>query len=107
MRPSTEHISDEELALEAQDGSRRCFEELVARYSPKIFHFLQPKISSLQDIEDIIQETFFKLYRNMAQYDSNWKFSTWIYTAANRMAVSHYRTKQKRVMVSQPNADRG
>ena len=96
MSSTTQSLSDEELALEAQAGSRLCFEELAARYGPKIFHYLRPKISSDQDIEDIIQETFFKLYRNISRYDPRWKFSTWIYTVVNRMAISHYRSKRKR-----------
>jgi len=88
--------TDEELALEAQAGSRRCFEELIARYSSKLYHFLRPKISNVSDIEDIIQETFFKLYKNIFRYDSRWKFSTWIYTAINRQAISHYRSKKNK-----------
>lgn len=98
----TEPLTDEELAQKAQAGSRRCFEELVDRYSPKLFNFLRPKIASNQDIEDIIQETFFKLYRNIFRYDSKWKFSTWIYTAAHRMAISFYRSKDKRISKELP-----
>ena len=96
MHASLRVKSDEELALEAQSGSRRCFEELTERYSAKLFHFLKQKIASDQDIEDILQETFFKLYRNILRYDPKWKFSTWIYTAANRLAISHFRSKQTR-----------
>lgn len=102
MQSTVQSLSDEELALEAQAGSRPCFEELAARYVPKIFCFLRPKIGSDQDIEDIIQETLFKLYRNITRYDHKWKFSTWIYTAANRMAISHYRSTQKRDFTQLP-----
>ncbi len=96
MNDTTKLTTDEELALEAQTGSRRCFEELIARYSSKLFHFLRPKISNVSDIEDIIQETFYKLYKNIFRYDPKWKFSTWIYTAVNRQAISHYRSKQNK-----------
>lgn len=96
MQGTAQSYSDEELALEAQAGSRRCFEELATRYGPKIYCFLRPKIFSDQDIEDIIQQTFFNLFRNISRYDPKWKFSTWIYTAANRLAISHYRSRQKR-----------
>ncbi len=96
MNDSTKHITDEELALEAQAGSRRSFEELIARYSSKLFHFLRPKVSNVSDIEDIIQETFYKLYKNIFRYNPRWKFSTWLYTAVNRQAISHFRLKQKR-----------
>lgn len=96
MNDRTKPITDEELALETQAGSRRCFEELIERYSPKLFHFLRPKISNVSDIEDIIQETFYKLYKNIFRYDPQWKFSTWLYTAVNRQAISHYRSKQNK-----------
>lgn len=96
MNPVDGEKSDEELALEAQAGSRRCFEALSERYSAKLFHFLRPKIASDQDIEDIIQETFFKLYKNIFRYDPRWKFSTWIYTAASRLAISHFRSAKNK-----------
>ncbi len=94
--------TDEELALEAQVGSRRCFEVLIARYSSKLFHFLHPKISNVSDIEDIIQETFFKLYKNILRYDPQWKFSTWIYTAVNRQPISHYRSQKNKKIHEMP-----
>jgi len=90
-------ITDEELALDAQAGSRQCFEELVERYGPKLYHFLRTKIPSEQDRQDIIQETFMKLFRNIERYDPRWKFSTWIFTATNRMAISHYRSHSKKI----------
>ena len=96
MNDITKHATDEELALGAQTGSRRCFEELTERYSSKLFHFLRPKISNVSDIEDIIQETFYKLYKNIFRYDSKWKFSTWIYTAVYRQAISLYRSRQNK-----------
>jgi RNA polymerase sigma-70 factor (ECF subfamily) len=89
-------VSDEELVQETKTGSRHSFEELVERYTPRLFHFLQPKIASDQDIEDIIQETFFKIYKNISRYNPKWKVSTWIYTTAYRLAVSHFRSHKKR-----------
>jgi RNA polymerase sigma factor (sigma-70 family) len=66
--------SDEELALEARAGSRRSFEELAVRYGRKLSAFLGPKIASRQDVEDV---------------------SSWAYTAANRLAITHYRKLAK------------
>jgi RNA polymerase sigma-70 factor (ECF subfamily) len=108
MSPSTDTKSDEELARQAQAGSRRCFEELTERYSAKLFHFLKQKIASDQDIEDIVQETFYKLYRNILRFDPNYKFSTWLYTAANRLAISYFRSKQTQKtfpLISDPAAE--
>jgi RNA polymerase sigma-70 factor (ECF subfamily) len=83
--------SDEELAAQAAAGSRACFEELVCRFSPRLFHFLRHKTQSDQDSEDIIQETFIKVYHNIDRYNPEWKFSTWLFTAANRLAISRLR----------------
>ncbi len=83
--------SDKELAAQVAAGSRRSFEELVRRFSPRLFHFLRHKTQSDQDIEDIIQETFIKVYHNIGRYNPEWKFSTWLFTIANRLAISHLR----------------
>jgi RNA polymerase sigma-70 factor (ECF subfamily) len=87
-------FTDEELAVEAQAGSRRCFEELVRRYSRRLFYYLRPKMSTDQDTEDIIQETFLKTYRNIHRFNFECKFSTWIYTTATRLVISFYRKKK-------------
>lgn len=86
---------DEDLALQAKAGERLSFEELVDRYSGRLYHFLQPKIASGQDIEDIVQEAFLKAYRNIDRYNPQWKFSTWIYTIANRLAIDYFRGQAK------------
>jgi RNA polymerase sigma-70 factor (ECF subfamily) len=82
---------DEELAAEAAAGSRAAFEELVSRYTVRLFHFLRRRSGSAEDIEDIVQETFLRAYRNIDRYDARWKFSTWLYTVAGRLAVSRHR----------------
>jgi RNA polymerase sigma-70 factor (ECF subfamily) len=87
-------LSDEELAAKAQTGSRRCFDELVHRYSHRLFYFLRPKVTTDEDTEDLVQETFLKAYRNISRFDLNYKFSTWLYTTAARLAISFYRKKR-------------
>ncbi len=86
-------MTDEELAREARAGSRRSFEELASRYRRRLFVYLRPRLGSDQDAEDMVQETFLKLYRNIGSYDPAYRFSTWLYTAAGRLAISSYRKK--------------
>lgn len=86
--------TDEELAREAQAGSRRSFEELALRYKRRLFVYLRPRLGSDQDAEDMVQETFLKLFRNIGSYDPAFRFSTWLYTSANRLAISSYRKKK-------------
>lgn len=86
--------SDEELAARAAAGSRTAFEELVTRYTPRLFFFLRPKSDSDEEIEDLIQETFLRAFRSIDRYDARWKFSTWLYTTAVRLSISRYRSKK-------------
>jgi RNA polymerase sigma-70 factor (ECF subfamily) len=94
--------TDEELAREARAGSRRSFEELALRYKRRLFVYFRPRLGSDQDAEDMVQETFLKLYRNIGGYDPAYRFSTWLYTAANRMAISSYRKKRIAAVALRP-----
>jgi RNA polymerase sigma-70 factor (ECF subfamily) len=86
--------TDEELAREARAGSRRSFEELAVRYRRRLFVYLRPRLGSDQDAEDMVQETLLKLYRNIGSYDPAFRFSTWLYTSATRLAISSFRKKR-------------
>lgn len=85
--------TDEDLACEARAGSRRSFEELALRYRRRLFAYFRPRMGCDQDAEDLVQETLLKLYRNIGSYDPAFHFSTWLYTAAGRLAISRYRKR--------------
>jgi RNA polymerase sigma-70 factor (ECF subfamily) len=87
-------LTDEELVEKSQDNASYFFEELVHRYSHRLFHYFKIKISLDQDVEDLVQETFIKVYRNLHRFNFKFKFSTWIYTIANRLAISYYRKRR-------------
>lgn len=95
-------LSDKELVSEVAAGSQTSFEKLVARYSPRLFHFLRHKVSTDEDIEDLIQETFLKAFRNIGRYNPDFKFSTWLYTIAVRLAISSYRSNKTKDMTFVP-----
>jgi RNA polymerase sigma-70 factor (ECF subfamily) len=87
--------ADEELALRAKAGCRPSFDLLLARYGRRLTAFLRPRVASGQDVEDIVQETFLRLFRYLDRYDPRWKFSTWVYTIAGRLAIGYYRSQSK------------
>ena len=90
-------LSDEELAAKVIGGCRSSFEELVSRYSSRLFYFLRHRTDTDQDIEDLVQETFLKAFRNISRFNPDWKFSTWLYTIASRQAISRYRSNKSKV----------
>jgi RNA polymerase sigma-70 factor (ECF subfamily) len=98
-----EHISDEELASQVAAGSRSSFEELVSRYSSRLFYFLRPRFNADQEVEDLIQETFLKAFRNIGRFNPEQKFSTWLYTIAIRQSISRFRAEKKKQSTINPS----
>jgi RNA polymerase sigma-70 factor (ECF subfamily) len=89
-------LSSEELARRSSAGCRAAYSELVRRFGPRLLQFLQRRTNSLHDAEDLVQDTFIKAYTNIGRYRDSWRFSTWIFTIATRLANSHYRTSRYR-----------
>ena len=93
-RLTTTEPSDEELVSKTLAGDLGNYTELVNRYAHRLFNFLMPRMRSVEDTEDIVQETFLKAYMNLARYKSKCRFSTWLFTIATRLAISQHRKKQ-------------
>ena len=91
---TSSRMTDEQLALYAASGCRESFEELVRRFQVPLFHFLSRRMRTVEDAEDIAQEAFVRAYENMGRYRSEWRFSTWLFTIASRLSISHARKKQ-------------
>ena len=89
------HASPEALALEAQGGSVQAFEALVARFEAPLCRFLFVRTRDLAAAEDMTQEAFLKAWKNLARYDPRWRFSTWLYTLAERLCISARRARVK------------
>ena len=89
-------VTDKDLVIKCLNGSEKDFEKLIERYSKKLYLFIYYRTENNEDTEDIIQETFLKVYRNLSSYDPKWNFSTWIYTIAARTASSHFRYENVR-----------
>lgn len=103
MDGSRPTISAEALALEAQAGSVPAFEALVARFEAPLYRFLFVRTRDAAAAEDLTQDSFLRAWQNLARYDPRWRFSTWLYTLAERLCVSARRSSGKgpRVLASE------
>jgi RNA polymerase sigma-70 factor (ECF subfamily) len=86
----------EELALRAQAGSLAAFSELVGRFEGRLFNFLLRRVGSAADAEDLTQDTFLRAWQRIGTYRPTWRFSTWLFTIATRLAVSSARRVSSR-----------
>jgi RNA polymerase sigma-70 factor (ECF subfamily) len=89
------HPSAEALALEAQGGSVQAFEQLVARFEAPLYRFLWMRTHDAGAAEDLTQDAFLRAWQNLARYDPRWRFSTWLYTLAERLCISRKRSRGK------------
>lgn len=88
--------TDEELVklvLENQDY----FLCLMLRYREKLMRYVI-RISGVryEDAEDILQDIFIKVYKNLYDFDTGLKFSSWIYRIAHNHTISNYRKAKAR-----------
>jgi RNA polymerase sigma-70 factor (ECF subfamily) len=85
-------LSAEDLVRRARTGSSAAFGELVARYESPLFNFLLRRTSSAEDAEEIAQDAFVRAWQKIDSYDARWKFSTWLFTLARRLAATRMRS---------------
>jgi len=93
---TTDGQRTEDLVRAAQGGSREAFGHLVERFGGPLYNFLRLRATTSEDAEELAQESFLRAWSKLGSYRSTWKFSTWLFTVARRLAVSHYRATHRR-----------
>lgn len=92
--------SDEELAgLAAKDQAY--FVYIINRYQEKLLRYIK-RISNIrhEEAEDVLQDIFIKVYKNINDFDTDLKFSSWIYRIAHNQTISNFRKNQARPQIS-------
>lgn len=88
--------SDRELVI-ASLANPDNFSAIVKRYWSRLFRYVRRiSFSSDEDIEDILQETFIKIYRNLNAFDGGLTFSTWTYHICRNTVIDAIRKKSSR-----------
>jgi RNA polymerase sigma-70 factor (ECF subfamily) len=88
-------MADEELMAQLQQGVEEALEVLVERYSERLSFYLRRFLRDEKQVQDLLQETFLRVYRNRYSYEPIAKFSTWLYTIAGNLARSEYRRRKR------------
>lgn len=92
--------SDEELIERFQNGDLYAFDLIVKRYKNQLLNFVYRFLGNAEEAEDLVQETFLRVYRNRKAYQKVAKFSTWIYTIAGNLAKTELRKRKRRKFFS-------
>ncbi len=92
--------TDEELIARFQEGDVYAFEQIVHRYKDRLINFVYNFLGDRIDAEDVVQETFLRVFKKKQLYQSIAKFSTWIYTIAGNLAKTELRRRRRRRILS-------
>lgn len=100
-----ENLSDAELVkLSIQDDT--FFAIIISRYKEHFFYFLKRSMSMPDDeIEDVIQNSFIKIYYHLNDFDQDLKFSSWAYRIIHNEAISELRRKHHSNVSLSPDFD--
>src|SRR5271157_4325158 len=101
IQPKVAEPADEtSLVHAAKAGDISAFEELVKRYDRNVFRVAQHITQNREDAEDVVQDAFLKAYQNLANFQEQSKFYTWLVRIAVNEALMRLRRRRPERMVS-------
>jgi len=89
--PIWKEYTDEELMLACKEDRKGALEEIYRRYHRPIFSYVVRNYLRKEQAEDIVQETFLRVYRGRKGYEPTAKFSVWLYRIARNLCIDESR----------------
>lgn len=93
-------MNDAELINQILNGNMNAFTFLVNHYQKLVVHITGRLIQRQDELEDVCQEVFLKVYQNLGKYRNECKLSTWIATIAYNTSINYLRKFKKGDMIS-------
>jgi RNA polymerase sigma-70 factor, ECF subfamily len=87
---------DIRLMLRVRDDDSTAFTDLVERFQHRLVAVMNHVVGNTDEAEDLAQEVFLRVYRIRKKYTPKAKFSTWIFTIANNLALNTLRDRKRR-----------
>ena len=87
------------LVRRAQSGDETAFREIVERYQSKVFSIIHGIVRQRNDVEDIAQQVFAKVYFSLRNFDFRSSLITWIYKITVNECFDYLRKKKVRKLV--------
>jgi len=87
-----DEITDEQLILQIIGNDAELFGEVINRYRAKLMRYIL-RITNVDTAgaEDILQDAFIKVYKNLNDFDTELKFSSWVYRIVHNEVISTHR----------------
>ena len=96
---------DKGLVARAQGGDTEAFDELVTKYSRKLYGLVYHMTSNHEDTNDLLQDIFAKAYRSLKRFQGKSAFYTWIYSISVNMTLNFLKKRNRHYKVSLDDMD--
>lgn len=94
-----ENYSDIEIIQLCLNEDGNYFDEIIRRYKNLVYSIVNRMVSNSEDVNDLSQEIFIKIYKNLNKYSTEFKLSTWIMRISTNHVID-FRRKQKIQQIS-------
>lgn len=86
--------------LQDKTTSEEAFRELISTYKERLYWHIRTIVKDHDDSDDILQNTFLKIYRNIDQFKGDSKLYSWMYRIATNESITFLNKKAKRMKIS-------
>lgn len=94
VKPYVE-MTDEELVSAVQSGEAEAYKHIIDRYQGKIYAYIMRLTNHREEATDIAQDVFMKAYKHIHKFDTERKFSSWVYRIAHNESVNWLKKKTR------------
>lgn len=90
-------MTDEELVEKVKKGDADVYEKIIQKYQSKVFGLIYNMTKNQNEIEDLAQEVFIKIYKNLGKFKGESSLYTWIYKIIVNLCLDEMK-KRKNVI---------
>lgn len=99
IRQPAVSVEEGELVRRAQSGEVDAFEQLMVRHQRRVFAIVGGILRGREDVEDVAQQVFIKVFQSLKRFDRRSAFSTWLYKVTVNECWDYLRKKRARPLV--------
>lgn len=96
---------DHALIRRALEGSEDAFGDLLRRYEKRAKHVARKMVPTDEDAQDLTQEAFLRVFKNLERFDFQHDFSTWLFRIVTNLCIDHLRKRRPTQSTSTEDED--
>jgi RNA polymerase sigma-70 factor (ECF subfamily) len=107
MQDDESRQRDDELIARTQAGDAAAFDELIVKYSPRLYGLVYHMTSNHEDTHDLMQDIWSKSFRSIKGFRGKSSFYTWIHSIGVNMTINFLKKRGRRYTLSLDDIDSG